>query len=116
LRSRSEVINTRKAIVAGGEVSAQGGEVVPRGQTMVPSRKQVFRAGRLADAHRLEEALARLPDAQAEVITLAYYGQLSHAEIAAQLGLPSGTVKGRMRLGLKKLRQIHTRAQPDLEG
>lgn len=56
------------------------------------------------DAKRLQEALARLPDAQAEVIALAYYGQLSHTEIAAQLGLPPGTVKGRMRLGLQKLR------------
>lgn len=56
------------------------------------------------DPQRLQEALAKLPDAQAEVITLAYYGQLSHTEIAAQLGLPPGTVKGRMRLGLQKLR------------
>ncbi len=44
-----------------------------------------------------------LPDPQAEVITLAYYGQLTHTEIAAYLGLPTGTVKGRMRLGLQKL-------------
>jgi len=48
--------------------------------------------------------LAQLPDAQSEVITLAFYGQLSHTEIAEQLGLPAGTVKGRMRLGLLKLR------------
>lgn len=41
---------------------------------------------------------------QREVITLAYYGQLSHTEIAAALDLPTGTVKGRMRLGLQKLR------------
>ena len=61
-------------------------------------------AVRRDEALRLQEALARLPDAQAEVITLAYYGQLSHTEIAAQLGLPTGTVKGRMRLGLNKLR------------
>jgi RNA polymerase sigma-70 factor, ECF subfamily len=56
------------------------------------------------DAERLQASLAMLPDAQAEVITLAFYGQLSHTEIAAQLGLPAGTVKGRMRLGMKKLR------------
>ena len=56
------------------------------------------------DAQRLQASLAMLPDAQAEVITLAYFGQLSHTEIAAQLGLPTGTVKGRMRLGLQKLR------------
>ena len=65
---------------------------------------QVETAVKGDDAKRLQEALARLPDAQAEVITLAYYGQLSHTEIAAQLGLPPGTVKGRMRLGLQKLR------------
>ena len=49
-------------------------------------------------------ALARLPDAQAEVITLAFFGELTHQEIAIQLSLPEGTVKGRMRLGLQKLR------------
>ena len=56
------------------------------------------------DAQRLQASLAMLPDAQAEVITLAYYGQLTHTEIAAHLGLPAGTVKGRMRLGLQKLK------------
>jgi RNA polymerase sigma-70 factor (ECF subfamily) len=56
------------------------------------------------DADQLQGSLALLPDEQREVITLAYYGQLSHTEIATALGLPSGTVKGRMRLGLKKLR------------
>jgi RNA polymerase sigma-70 factor (ECF subfamily) len=55
-------------------------------------------------ARRVHASLATLPDAQAEVITLAYYGQLTHTEIAAQLGVPRGTVKGRMRLGLQKLR------------
>ena len=48
--------------------------------------------------------LAQLPDAQPEVITLAFYGQLSHAEIAEHLDLPPGTIKGRMRLGLQRLR------------
>lgn len=38
------------------------------------------------------------------MITLAFYGELTHSEIAAQLDLPTGTVKGRMRLGLQKLR------------
>jgi RNA polymerase sigma-70 factor (ECF subfamily) len=62
------------------------------------------------DAQQLLASLAMLPDAQAEVITLAYFGQLSHTEIAAQLGLPAGTVKGRMRLGLQKLRADITQA------
>jgi RNA polymerase sigma-70 factor (ECF subfamily) len=59
---------------------------------------------RREEAQRVQVSLATLPDAQAEVIALAYYGQLTHTEIAAQLGLPCGTVKGRMRLGLQKLR------------
>jgi RNA polymerase sigma-70 factor, ECF subfamily len=56
---------------------------------------------------RLFEALRRLPDRQAEVILLAFYGDLSLSEIAIRLGTPTGTVKGRMRLGLEKLRLAH---------
>ena len=52
---------------------------------------------------RLRGLLEQLPEAQRLVIALAFYGQLSHTEIAALLGLAPGTVKGRMRLGLKKL-------------
>jgi len=57
-----------------------------------------------AEAHDLQGLLAQLPDAQREVITLAFYGQLTHAEIAEHLHLPAGTVKGRMRHGLQRLR------------
>lgn len=56
------------------------------------------------DAVRLRAQLAQLPMRQQEVIVLAFYGQLSHSEIADHLELPPGTVKGRMRLGLQKLR------------
>ena len=65
------------------------------------------------DAQRLRASLATLPGAQAEVITLAYYGQLSHSEIAAYLGLPTGTVKGRMRLGLQRLQADITKPPLD---
>ena len=57
-----------------------------------------------SEADALRDRLAQLPVAQAQVIALAYYGQLSHSEIAARLSLPPGTVKGRMRLGMEKLR------------
>jgi RNA polymerase sigma-70 factor (ECF subfamily) len=56
------------------------------------------------DASDLRRLFAALPDAQREVIALAFYGQLSHSEISEHLDLPPGTVKGRMRLGLQKLR------------
>lgn len=60
-------------------------------------------------ARHLLSALAKLPDAHREMITLAFYGQLTHTEIAAHLKLPLGTVKGRMRLALTRLRgDIHT--------
>ncbi len=49
------------------------------------------------------DRLAQLPDPQQQVITLAYFGQLSHTEIAAHLGLDTATVKGHMRLGLRQL-------------
>jgi RNA polymerase sigma-70 factor, ECF subfamily len=55
-------------------------------------------------AKQLQASLALLPVLQEQVITLAFYGQLSHSEIATRLGLRPGTVKGRMRLGLQKLR------------
>lgn len=55
-------------------------------------------------ARDLRNLLARLPAAQREVIALAFYGQLTHSEIAEHLGLPAGTVKGRIRLGLQRLR------------
>jgi RNA polymerase sigma-70 factor (ECF subfamily) len=55
------------------------------------------------EAARLRGLLAQIPAEQREIIVLAYFGELSGSEIAAQLDLPLGTVKGRMRLGLKKL-------------
>ena len=57
------------------------------------------------ESDTLFATLADLPEAQAEVIQLAFFGELSHSEIAKQLDLPPGTVKGRMRLGLERLRK-----------
>jgi RNA polymerase sigma-70 factor (ECF subfamily) len=45
-----------------------------------------------------------LPSEQCQVIELAYFGGFTHVEIADMLDAPVGTVKGRMRLGLNKLR------------
>jgi RNA polymerase sigma-70 factor (ECF subfamily) len=45
-----------------------------------------------------------LPADQRQVIELAYFGGFSHSQIADMLKLPAGTVKGRMRLGLSKLK------------
>jgi RNA polymerase sigma-70 factor (ECF subfamily) len=55
-------------------------------------------------ARSLRGALDELPTDQSKVIELAYYGGFTHSEIAEMLGMPLGTVKGRMRLGLEKIR------------
>lgn len=55
------------------------------------------------ESERVGRALAELPDEQRVVIEMAFLDGDSHGEIAERLGLPLGTVKGRVRLGLKKL-------------
>jgi RNA polymerase sigma-70 factor (ECF subfamily) len=57
-----------------------------------------------AVADDVRAALTALPDEQRRVIELAYFGGFTHVEIASMLDAPVGTVKGRMRLGLRKLR------------
>jgi RNA polymerase sigma-70 factor, ECF subfamily len=59
---------------------------------------------RRSDARLVRTALDGLPPEQRQVIELAYFGGFSHSQIAETLGLPAGTVKGRMRLALSKLR------------
>jgi RNA polymerase sigma-70 factor, ECF subfamily len=56
------------------------------------------------EAREVRDALATLPTEQSRVIELAYFGGYSHSEIASMLDTPIGTVKGRMRLGLEKMR------------
>ena len=56
------------------------------------------------DARQVRTALDELPPDQRQVIELAYFGGFTHNQIAEMLDLPPGTVKGRMRLGLTKLR------------
>ena len=61
-------------------------------------------AARREEAGTVRGALSSLPADQSQVIELAYFGGFTHTEIADMLDAPVGTVKGRMRLGLKKMR------------
>ncbi|MGY6411052.1 MAG: sigma-70 family RNA polymerase sigma factor [Alkalilacustris sp.] len=57
------------------------------------------------ESERVVEAVSRLPPKQRELIERAFFGELSHSEIAAETGLPLGTIKSRIRLALERLRQ-----------
>lgn len=63
------------------------------------------------EQERLSEAVSKLPGRQREVIERAFYGELSHREIADITGLPLGTIKSRIRLGLERLRYELTSSQ-----
>ena len=70
-----------------------------------PERERTdVEAARREEARHVRAAIGDLPDEQSRVIQLAYFGGFSHSQIAEMLEMPIGTVKGRMRLGLDKLR------------
>ncbi|MFZ9857403.1 MAG: RNA polymerase sigma factor [Roseiflexaceae bacterium] len=76
-------------------------------QQLVDDQVDVPAAAWASEQRRvIVSALASLPSAQREAIELAYFGGLSHQEIADQLERPLGTIKTRVRLGLQKLGSI----------
>src|SRR5918992_1285859 len=75
-------------------------------QTPASQPSEAFgEAWRNSQGEQVREALRGLPPEQLKVLELAYFSGYTHTEIAELLGLPLGTVKGRMRLGLKKIRE-----------
>ena len=99
VRNRSIDLNRREATSHRNALA-----YAERAATLPPSASAEDHALAHSDADTMRASLERLPGAQAEVIALAFYGELTHTEIAQRLSLPEGTVKGRMRLGLEKLR------------
>ena len=64
---------------------------------------------RNSQREQVREALNTLPSEQLKILELAYFSGYTHVEISELLKIPLGTVKGRMRLGLKKLREYFER-------
>jgi len=77
-------------------------EDLPWGPNADPDQTEVLELQQ--DCARLETALAQLPPKQRDLILRAYYGDRSQTEIAAETGLPLGTIKSRIRLALDRLR------------
>lgn len=77
-------------------------EDLPWGPEPEPDQQAVLEMAE--DTARLGAALARLPPPQRDLIEKAYFGDLTHTEIATQTGLPLGTIKSRIRLALDRLR------------
>jgi RNA polymerase sigma-70 factor (ECF subfamily) len=69
------------------------------------SERTDVEAARREEARSVRSALDTLPDDQRRTIELAYFGGFSHSQIAELLEQPIGTIKGRMRLGLEKMRR-----------
>lgn len=77
-------------------------EELPWGPEAEPEQADVIALQQ--ESEILGNALRDLPAAQRELIEKAYYGELTHVEIAEQTGLPLGTIKSRIRLALERLR------------
>jgi RNA polymerase sigma-70 factor (ECF subfamily) len=77
-------------------------EELPWGPEAEPEQEDVLALQQ--ESELLGKALLELPEAQRELIRQAYFGDLSHSEIAAATGLPLGTIKSRLRLALERLR------------
>jgi RNA polymerase sigma-70 factor (ECF subfamily) len=89
---RSSVHSKRRASDEGIEDRIESGE------------RTDVEVARRDEAQAIRTAMESLPPEQSHVIELAYFGGFTHTEIAEMLETPVGTVKGRMRLGLEKLR------------
>jgi RNA polymerase sigma-70 factor (ECF subfamily) len=86
------------------------------GFELVENRETPEQSSQLSQQRRkVQSALAMLPPDQRSAIDLAYFEDLSHQEISERLGLPLGTVKTRIRLGMIRLR-VYLRAESALAG
>jgi len=105
--ARNRAIDRLRARAARPDATAADVEpVAPAAATPSPAD----RAGHAEDAARARAALAALPNEERRALELAYFGGLSQTEIAATTGEPLGTVKGRTRNALSRLRGLLPRS------
>jgi RNA polymerase sigma-70 factor, ECF subfamily len=103
LMARSRALDLWREGQAAGRATDRLKLVVAQQEARVEERPTRM-AEREADRSVMRQALDELPDTQREAIVLAYWGGLTAEEIASRAGIPLGTAKSRIRLGLGKLR------------
>jgi len=95
-----------KAVDAVRWQSRRGAEPLPEDWSFGESPDSADIAAAAENGERVAAALAELPTPQLEVLSLTYFEGLTNAEIAERLDVPLGTVKGRLRLALERLRAL----------
>ena len=103
LMARSRALDVYREGQAAGRARDRLELVATRTEARVDERPGVA-AERSGDRAAVLDALRRLPEAQREALVLAYWGGLTADEISRRAGVPLGTVKSRIRLGMVKLR------------
>jgi RNA polymerase sigma-70 factor, ECF subfamily len=112
-RRRGSVRNWVLGVVHNRAIDAFRRGVVREGRNVsdegiaerLPAEEQTdVEVARRDEARHVQGALEELPAEQRKVVELAYFGGFTHMQIAEMLQLPAGTVKGRMRLALTKMR------------
>jgi RNA polymerase sigma-70 factor (ECF subfamily) len=103
--ARSRGIDRLRARRTRSDRENDAGREISIGSSFVDNKTGADDAIRSEQQKAVRGALAELPDAQRMALELAYFEGLSQSEIAGRLGEPLGTVKTRMQLGMKKLRE-----------
>jgi RNA polymerase sigma-70 factor, ECF subfamily len=103
--ARSRGIDKLRSRKIRGDRENDAGREISIHSSFVESTTGADMAVRSQESSAVRSALSELPDAQRVALELAYFEGLSQSEIAAKLGEPLGTIKTRMQLGMKKLRE-----------
>ncbi len=99
---RADALRRGWHAAAPADGTADGAPHAPERRDTAPSAEDLAASAQRGD--QLRQALRGLPREQAEVLRLSYFGHRSHTEIGRALGVPLGTVKGRLRQALARLR------------
>ena len=104
LMARSRALDVWRESQAAGRARARLELVVAGEEVSRADDRPSAIAERDDERAMMRAALGRLPEAQREAVVLAYFGELTADEVARRAGVPLGTAKSRIRLGLAKLR------------